>query len=121
MIIIIFIISILQLEASSRSHLSRSYPHHLLDYGYYNSDDSINPSPHLLTWMASLDDSLPISALSIPGSHDSGTFSCRWWQICDFTQCQTLKVAQQLQAGLRAFDLRVNTNHLPIRIGHGVF
>ncbi len=52
-------------------------------------------------WMTALSDTLPLSHLSIPGTHDAATASLR-----GRGRCQTLTLAEQLAAGVRAFDLR---------------
>ncbi len=52
-------------------------------------------------WMTTLNDTLPITSLSIPGAHDAATSS-----IHGRGRCQVLTIAEQLQAGVRAFDLR---------------
>ncbi len=55
-------------------------------------------------WMAGLDDSLPLSAVNIPGTHNSGT---RFVDLMFFSRCQSLSVAEQLEAGFRYLDIRV--------------
>jgi hypothetical protein len=52
-------------------------------------------------WMADLPDSLPISAISVPGTHET---MARFGGPAP--RCQTLTLEQQLNAGLRAFDIR---------------
>lgn len=55
-------------------------------------------------WMAGLEDSTPISQLSIPGSHDSGATH----SIGDVAgRCQSLGIEDQLNIGVRFFDIRL--------------
>ncbi|CAG5115216.1 unnamed protein product, partial [Candidula unifasciata] len=88
------------------------------------------------TWMSSLPPSLhnlPLIKLAIPGTHNSGTFSCCTTLAPDadsaiklmtripnmggfvdsvilrWAQCQRLNFTQQLLSGIRYFDLRVST------------
>jgi 1-phosphatidylinositol phosphodiesterase len=65
-------------------------------------------------WMSQLDDTLRILNLSIPGTHETmarfGTPS--YW-------CQSLRLGQQLRAGIRAVDLRCRHCHDRFAIHHG--
>jgi 1-phosphatidylinositol phosphodiesterase len=56
--------------------------------------------------------------ISIPGSHDSGTYTCSI-QACFSSQCQSLNITQQLKAGIRYFDLRVELFEKVLYIYHG--
>lgn len=55
-------------------------------------------------WMKSLDGNLPITSLSIPGTHDSGTKFCTYKNA---SQCQDTSIIQQLQNGYRFLDIRL--------------
>lgn len=55
-------------------------------------------------WMAELEDSRSIRTLSIPGTHDSGA---QYSFAGLFGKCQTLSIPQQLDIGVRFFDLRL--------------
>lgn len=61
-------------------------------------------------WMSRLDDSAPLSLLTIPGSHDAATgcgFTGKYSDLAEkFGTTQTLTLAEQWTAGVRAFDLR---------------
>lgn len=59
--------------------------------------------------------------LSIPGTHDSGTYNCGWNQFCDISQCQSWTIYGQLMAGIRFLDVRVMTDESVIKVGHGSF
>ena len=55
-------------------------------------------------WMKELDDSLRLNEIVIPGSHDSGT---RYAQLAFITNCQSLTIEEQLNAGVRYLDIRL--------------
>ena len=55
-------------------------------------------------WMNSISDETPLSAISIPGTHDSGALH----SIADATgKCQTLSIKEQLKIGVRFLDIRL--------------
>lgn len=56
---------------------------------------------HHPNWMANLPDDLLIGELSLPGTHNSGAILNN-----NLSQTQTLSFAQQLDAGIRVFDIR---------------
>ena len=51
--------------------------------------------------MTLLDDNTKVALLTIPGTHDAATSTCS-----AMGKCQTLTIPQQLECGVRAFDLR---------------
>lgn len=55
-------------------------------------------------WMSGIDDDTQLSHISIPGTHDSLTY--RVSNANPASQCQTLPFLEQLQCGVRYFDLR---------------
>ena len=66
-------------------------------------------------WMADLDDAQPLSALTIPGTHDSGAL----YSIADVAgKCQSLTVAEQLKAGVRFFDIRLQLRGDKLAVVH---
>lgn len=69
-------------------------------------------------WMNDLVDETPFFDLLLPGSHDSGanggTIFTRPW-----AKCQDLDITQQLEAGVRAFDVRVKADGDDLWIYHG--
>ncbi|KAH0137643.1 PLC-like phosphodiesterase, partial [Aureobasidium melanogenum] len=65
--------------------------------------------------MCFLPDDMPISGLSIPGTHDSAAFMSTW----PFVATQTLTTAQQLDAGIRYFDLRCGIIKDEVQMVHG--
>lgn len=63
-------------------------------------------SPSLAAWMAELPGSLPLSALSIPGTHNSPT--C--YVALPSVRCQAVGVRAQLDNGVRFLDVRVSVS-----------
>ncbi len=82
---------------------------HTCDWGHYNSASSPNyrNNQKQNSWLSWIYDGTPVTQLSIPGTHDSSTYGCRWDQFCDITKCQSWNLEHQLQSGIRYFDLRV--------------
>ena len=68
--------------------------------------------------MSDLDDNILISNLTIPGSHNTGTYACE--KVCIINQCQSWNVKDQLISGMRYLDFRVNDVE-PLTIYHGPF
>lgn len=60
-------------------------------------------SANLPSWMRSLKDETPLSALSIPGTHNSPT--CH--RALPSVRCQATSPPEQLDNGVRFFDIRV--------------
>lgn len=63
-------------------------------------------SANLGRWMAELDDGHPISWLSLPGTHNSPTCHVALPSV----RCQAVGVREQLDNGVRFFDIRVSAN-----------
>jgi RTX calcium-binding nonapeptide repeat (4 copies) len=72
--------------------------------GYVSKDGSVSDDPNALThhpdWMKALPASLPLGALSIPGSHDSIAVHNT------FAEDQSMSIPDQLESGMRFFDIR---------------
>ena len=59
-------------------------------------------------WMATLPGNVWLHTLSIPGAHDAGTWKLTGSSIANqMSYCQSLDIVGQLEAGVRAFDIRV--------------
>lgn len=71
-------------------------------------------------WMQPLDDNLFLSRLSIPGAHDAATSSCSSSGMTGSAHTQTYTIAQQLERGVRIFDLRPVWNGSDMVIYHGI-
>ena len=96
-------------------HITLYHPqHHHLVVAYRNSYSS---------WMQQLSDDTPISALSIPGTHNSPTYH----RALPSVRCQVTTVREQMKRGVRFLDIRVQPEHPsdPTKEGlalvHGVF
>lgn len=76
-------------------------------------------------WMERLDDNAYLSQVSIPGTHDSATGE-GWTGFLgemfgpSMGLTQDLGIAQQLECGVRAFDLRPCVNEGELVINHGI-
>ena len=101
--------------------LSKSYSRHL-----FKSKDNPNPkSDHfgiyhpldrylVLTyqvdyssWMNSVRDDVLLSAISIPGTHNSPAFH----RALPSVRCQAVTISEQLNNGIRFFDIRLQQKH----------
>src|SRR5689334_21158267 len=69
-------------------------------------------------WMGWLPDDAPLSALTLPGTHDSG--ASRSGGVIALAQSLTL--LEQLNAGIRAWDIRLGQDPVDgrLKIYHGV-
>ncbi|KAL8863037.1 MAG: hypothetical protein Q9178_000410 [Gyalolechia marmorata] len=92
---------------------------HLLGHSHLTLYSSAN----LSSWMRSFKDDTPLSALSIPGTHNSPT--CH--RALPSVRCQATSPPEQLDNGVRFFDIRVQPEAPldPAKDGlilvHGVF
>lgn len=84
---------------------------------------TIYSSANLNCWMKEFTDSTPISGLSIPGTHNSPTHH----KALPSVRCQAVSPKEQLQNGVRFFDIRVqpgnpdDPNDETLYLVHGVF
>ncbi|KAI9864826.1 MAG: hypothetical protein M1813_002596 [Trichoglossum hirsutum] len=60
-------------------------------------------SANLSSWMQEIKDNTPLSALSIPGTHNSPTYH----RALPSVRCQVASIRDQLENGVRFFDIRV--------------
>jgi hypothetical protein len=63
--------------------------------------------PSNSNWMAKIDDRQPLNNISIPGTHDAGTAALNESPVLSTAQTQNFSVPDQLNDGIRAFDLRL--------------
>eukprot|EP01040_Poterioochromonas_malhamensis_P016266 gene16266-18427_t len=106
-------------------------PYHI--EGKYGLFQSTRPSEscnsfriRVVSWMDRLPDNKLITALTIPGTHDSGTSNgprsdvvaqaAKPWIVT-----QNWSIAEQLTYGIRFLDIRCNNNHGNFGIQHGDF
>lgn len=66
---------------------------------------SVKPSETSADWMKDMEDEIFLGDMVIPGTHDSAT---TYVQLPYFMRCQSLTVKQQLEAGYRYLDIRLN-------------
>ncbi|KAK6957600.1 hypothetical protein Daesc_000387 [Daldinia eschscholtzii] len=80
---------------------------------------AIFSSANLSSWMRELRDEYPLSALSIPGTHNSPTCHVALPSV----RCQAVNVREQLENGVRFFDIRVNvsTDSSELALVHSAF
>nr|POE80916.1 1-phosphatidylinositol phosphodiesterase [Quercus suber] len=117
--------AMLALEASMESARKRnneSYTFmHGLDGG--NDEKAMKPLPartrgrcESRNWMSTINNRKLMSALTIPGTHDSAAYTRAW----PFVQTQVMSINSQLEAGIRFFDLRCGIlDDLPVMV-HGL-
>jgi len=66
--------------------------------------------------MSRLDDDILVSALTLPGTHDSAAYKTSW----PFVQTQKLNILQQLDEGIRYFDFRCGIRDDIVEMVHGI-
>lgn len=66
---------------------------------------SSKPTETSADWMKELEDELSLDAVILPGTHDSAT---TYVQLPYFMRCQSLTIREQLEAGFRYLDIRLN-------------
>ena len=99
--------------------LAHTHPaYHNGDYLPCWSGPPPSPLPSLKlcpgAWMSALSDDVRLSAISIPGTHESLS---RFWG--PLIETQELTLSQQLTAGIRVFDLRLRHVNNGLFIYHG--
>lgn len=73
-------------------------------------------------WQTSLDNSTPVSHLTIPGTHNAAAFNIYNWAIIkDRAECQSANLESQLASGVRAFDLRYTYEYGKFWLYHGSY
>jgi len=66
-------------------------------------------------WMSKLDDTMLVTHVTMPGSHES---ACRTGG--HFARCQTWSIGDQLKAGIRSLDIRCRSYGDKFQIIHGI-
>ena len=67
----------------------------------------------LSDWMKSVPDDSPMCMLSIPATHDSGALYGRLVG----TKTQDMDIAEQLEGGIRGFDIRLRASNISKKSG----
>ncbi|MCR4994413.1 MAG: phosphatidylinositol-specific phospholipase C domain-containing protein [Bacteroidales bacterium] len=90
-------------------------------YKKYNFGSTTSTNVRTMNWMAMIPGNIKFNHLSIPGTHDAATSGCT--SYTNYTICQDYTIAQQLEMGCRAFDLRptTSTNNGDPYIYHGSY
>jgi len=57
-------------------------------------------------WMNGLDPTLKVNQIHIPGTHDSGSYAINVPFLELFTETQALDIIEQLESGIRYFDIK---------------
>lgn len=68
-------------------------------------------------WMSAIDGATSITALNVPGTHDSATKYCAFSL---FSQTQSLTIEEQLYAGVRYFDMRFRLKNGEFICAHSI-
>ena len=69
------------------------------------------------SWMGAIPDATPLNNIAIPGTHDSG--ATKDMILSGTAKCQTLSIADQLNAGVRFLDIRLRRVNGSLHIYHG--
>ncbi|SNB46286.1 phosphatidylinositol-specific phospholipase C [Geobacter sp. DSM 9736] len=72
-------------------------------------------------WMGLISDDTPISRLTIPGTHDTGTYTSHAIDGAGFVKTQNMSISEQLKAGVRFLDIRGRLYRDSIVIHHEDF
>ena len=67
------------------------------------------------SWMSKIADDTLLSNLTIPGTHDSAAIG----SLVPYASAQTMSIPQQLNSGIRYFDLRCKEENLILDMYHG--
>ncbi|MBO4631594.1 MAG: phosphatidylinositol-specific phospholipase C domain-containing protein [Lentisphaeria bacterium] len=80
--------------------------------------ERVDPTPvdGSSAWMSRLDDNLPLSQIVLPGTHDSASNDV---QLAFFSKCQDLTIEEQLEAGYRYLDIRLELDGETFKLMHG--
>lgn len=99
----VMVTGLLSFAQPIQAHNDSAYSH---DYSAVAS----NPS-----WLASIDGNKRLSELSLPGTHDTMSIKSG-----DIWQNQTMTLSQQLESGIRVFDMRTKHANNTLQMHHGV-
>ena len=89
---------------------------------YINENDISNFSASAAevggsSWMSRIGGETPITAINIPGTHDSAT---KYVSFAFASKTQSLSIAEQLEAGVRYFDMRFEKTENGFKAVHSV-
>ncbi len=69
------------------------------------------------SWMKKIEDFVLVSDINLPGTHDSCT--CRA-QLPFISKCQNMTICEQLDAGIRYLDIRVEKSEEKLKLVHAI-
>lgn len=72
---------------------------------------------NLCKWMENLNSDTPVLQYNIPGTHDCAT---QYVQLPHLARCQSLNIYEQLCIGVRALDIRVQSEGERLKMVHGI-
>lgn len=72
-------------------------------------------------WLSAVADDTPVASLSIPGSHDAASYTINTPFVEIFARTQAMTISEQLNYGVRAFDLRPAIADNRMKIFHDVY
>lgn len=72
---------------------------------------------NLKKWMADVADNADLMAVNVPGTHDCVT---QYVQLSHFAKCQNTNIYEQLNMGVRALDIRVQSKGSRLGMVHGI-
>jgi 1-phosphatidylinositol phosphodiesterase len=79
--------------------------------GAYCDEPDLAPGVDESNWMSALSDGTRLSQLTLPGTHDTGTYGISTALRYTDYRAQSLSLANQLQAGIRAIDIRLEDDN----------
>jgi len=106
----------LLIRAASLLSLSSAQAHYDEAYSFDTGVKSLNPD-----WMAALPGAQRLSEISIPGTHDTMTFTTqRTWAGLDlYSRTQVMSLEDQLTSGIRFIDIRCRHISNSCQLHHG--
>ncbi len=69
------------------------------------------------SWMKSVDDTISVSYINIPGTHDSCAYRVQYPVL---SKCQNTTIIEQLNNGIRFLDIRVEKDGKRLKIVHDI-
>ena len=68
-------------------------------------------------WLKNIDDRTPVCNINLPGTHDS---TARFVRFSYFARCQNKSITDQLNMGIRFFDLRAEADGDRVKLVHSI-
>lgn len=112
-------------DYAGRQCLSKGENTVLSDQGFSWKIEVLNRTPDSVKsqreWMKNINGSTPLSAINIPGTHDACTANVQTYSSdsLNWAKCQKLFIREQLEVGIRSFDLRMKYKDGELIMLHG--